>query len=137
MPRFHRPAGNDRRRDGDTLFTGVGKGEFAVDNIAVFQRNGLGKQERTLRNLQQPGRSHRTVALFFDAQNTFDTTYFENINLIKALNKLSSEELELIELTILKGYQDRELARQMEIKENTLTRRKNRILAKIKKFLEE
>jgi len=74
---------------------------------------------------------------FFDAQNTFNTTYFENINLIKALNKLSSDELELIELTILKGYQDRELARLMEIKENTLTRRKNRILAKIKKFLEE
>ena len=81
--------------------------------------------------------SEKDNGVFFDAQNTFDTRYFENINLIKALNKLSSEELELIELTILKGYQDRELARIMEIKENTLTRRKNRILAKIKKFLEE
>ena len=53
----------------------------------------------------------------------------------RAFRELNPEEKRLLELTIIKGYADREIAKITSVKENTITRRKNRALNKLKDFL--
>lgn len=79
--------------------------------------------------------SENDDSVFFYALDVIKETFFENEKLARALLELKPEEKRLLELTIIKGYADREIARMISVKENTVTRRKNRILNKLKKFL--
>ena len=72
---------------------------------------------------------------FFGSNSLYDMSFIENENLINAIRTLSKEELELLELSIIKGYTDREIAKILSEKENTITKRKNRTLKKLKDIL--
>lgn len=71
----------------------------------------------------------------FCSSDIIDELFFENGKLARAFLELNPEEKRLLELTIIKGYADREIAKITAVKENTITRRKNRALNKLKDFL--
>lgn len=71
----------------------------------------------------------------FCSSDIIEELFFENEKLARAFRELNPEEKRLLELTIIKGYADREIAKITSVKENTITRRKNRALNKLKDFL--
>lgn len=79
--------------------------------------------------------SENDDSVSFYALDVLEESFFENEKLARALLELKPEEKRLLELTIIKGYADREIAKMTSVKENTVTRRKNRALNKLKDFL--
>jgi len=75
-------------------------------------------------------------ASFSDIEQ-INTANFETISLGQAIKHISKKDLELLELTIVKGYSDREVALLLSEKENTITQRKIRAIGKLKKYMEE
>ncbi len=75
---------------------------------------------------------------FIDTENTPENVVLEamqNEDLIKVLSKLNKSEQELINSIYFDGMSERELAKKLGIYRNAVHKRKQKILAKLKKLI--
>lgn len=62
--------------------------------------------------------------------------FVEDISLLNALQKIDSRDRELILLKFFMGYSDEDISKEMNMKRRTVNYQKNRIINKLKKYME-
>ncbi len=63
--------------------------------------------------------------------------FIENMSLVTALLRIKSHERELILLKYFMGYTDQEISEELNIRRRTVCDRRNSIVKKLKKYMEE
>jgi len=63
--------------------------------------------------------------------------FIENISLLAALHKIEAHERELILLKYFMGYSDQEISVELNIRRRTVCDRRNNIVNKLKKYMED
>jgi RNA polymerase sigma factor (sigma-70 family) len=63
--------------------------------------------------------------------------FIENISLLAALHRIDAHERELILLKYFMGYTDQEISEELNIRRRTVCDRRNNVVNKLKKYMEE